>query len=560
MNREALDRAIQTLQQNKDRWARTPIVDKIEHLKKLLANTAKVADRQALAAAKAKGIPLDSPMVGEEYLGGPMTQARTIRLLISSLEDVMRHGTPRLKDGAIRARGDGQTVVDVFPVTPLDKVMWNGFRAEVWMQRGVTAQNLAEHTAGFYKNKDPKGAVALVLGAGNVASIGPLDMVHKLFVEGQVCLLKMNPVNDYLGPFIEEVFAELIQGGYVRTAYGAGDVGEYLCKHEGIDEIHITGSDKTHDAIVFGVGPEAAERKATHKPLITKRITSELGNVSPVIVVPGPWSAADMEFHAENLATQIGNNGGFNCNACKVIILHEGWPQKQAFMDTLRTVLARAPQRKAYYPGAEERYERFVGAHPQAEAIGPRKQGVLPWTIIPNVDARASQDICFTAESWCGVTAQTALPGNDAAEFLRNAVRFCNETLWGTLNAGLLVHPKTAESLGGALEQAIADLRYGSVTVNCWAALSYGLGYTTWGAYPGHTLEDIQSGIGVVHNTNLFDRPEKSVVYGPFRMMPKPPWFITNKQTHNIARQLVKLETEPSFANIPKLLFYAVRG
>ena len=176
------------------------------------------------------------------------------------------------------------------------------------------------------------------------------------------------------------------------------------------------------------------------------------------------------------------------------------------------------------------------------------------------MDARASQDICFTAESWCGVTAQTALPGNDAAEFLRNAVRFCNETLWGTLNAGLLVHPKTAESLGGALEQAIADLRYGSVTVNCWAALSYGLGYTTWGAYPGHTLEDIQSGIGVVHNTNLFDRPEKSVVYGPFRMMPKPPWFITNKQTHNIARQLVKLETEPSFANIPKLLFYAVRG
>jgi hypothetical protein len=61
----------------------------------------------------------------------------------------------------------------------------------------------------------------------------------------------------------------------------------------------------------------------------------------------------------------------------------------------------------------------------------------------------ASKDICFTQESWCGVTAQTALPGADAAEYLRNAVRFCNETLWGTLNAGIIVHPKTVESLGG---------------------------------------------------------------------------------------------------------------
>jgi hypothetical protein len=560
MNREALDRAIQTLQQNKDRWARMPIVDKVEHLKKLLAGTAKVADRQVQAAIKAKGIPADSPLVGEEYLGGPVTQARTIRLMIQALEDVMRHGAPRLKDNAIRTRGDGQVVVDVFPTTSLEKVMYAGFKAEVWMQRGVTPATVKDTQAGFYKEKNPVGHVALVLGAGNVASIGPLDMVQKLFAEGQVCLIKMNPVNDYLGPFIEEVFGDLIQLGFVRTAYGGGDVGEYLCQHPGIDEIHITGSDKTHDAIVYGVGPEGAQRKAEDKPRIDKRITSELGNVSPVIVVPGPWSKSDMEFHAENLATQMGNNGGFNCNACKVIILHEGWPQKQAFMDTLRSVLARAPQRRAYYPGAEERYERFVGAHPQAEPVGPRKPGVLPWTLIPNVDAKNGQDICFTQESWCGVTAQTTLPGADAAEYLRNAVRFCNETLWGTLNAGIIVHPKTEESLGGALEQAIADLRYGSVCVNHWAAMSYALGQTTWGAFPGHTMQDIQSGIGVVHNSNMFDRSEKSVVHGPFRMKPRPPWFITNKQTHNSARQLVKLETDPSFKHLPGLLFYAVRG
>ena len=44
----------------------------------------------------------------------------------------------------------------------------------------------------------------------------------------------------------------------------------------------------------------------------------------------------------------------------------------------------------------------------------------------------------------------------------------------------------------------------------------YGLVSPTWGAYPGHTPEDIQSGSGVVHNTWLFDHPEKSVVRAPF--------------------------------------------
>ena len=174
--------------------------------------------------------------------------------------------------------------------------------------------------------------VALVLGAGNVASIGPLDVVHKLFVEGQVCLLKMNPVNAYLGPFIERAFKRLVDDGFLRLAYGGADVGEYLCQHESVDEIHITGSDRTHDAIVFGVGEEGARRKAENDPRNTKRITSELGNVSPVIIMPGSWTEADLRFHAENVATQMTNNAGFNCNAAKVLIMHEGWSQKTQFL------------------------------------------------------------------------------------------------------------------------------------------------------------------------------------------------------------------------------------
>jgi acyl-CoA reductase-like NAD-dependent aldehyde dehydrogenase len=132
------------------------------------------------------------------------------------------------------------------------------------------------------------GKVALVLGAGNIASIAPLDVLYKLIAEGQVCLLKMNPVNDYLGPFLEEAFRSLIAQGFVRIAYGGADVGAWLANHALVEEIHITGSARTHDAIVFGGGSEGAARKAKDEPVNRRRVTSELGNVSPTIVVPAP--------------------------------------------------------------------------------------------------------------------------------------------------------------------------------------------------------------------------------------------------------------------------------
>ena len=42
---------------------------------------------------------------------------------------------------------------------------------------------------------DVKGKVALILGAGNVSSIPPMDALYKSFAEGFVNVVKMNPVN-----------------------------------------------------------------------------------------------------------------------------------------------------------------------------------------------------------------------------------------------------------------------------------------------------------------------------------------------------------------------------
>jgi hypothetical protein len=54
------------------------------------------------------------------------------------------------------------------------------------------------------------------------------------------------------------------------------------------------------------------------------------------------------------------------------------------------------------------------------------------------------------------VTSITSLPGKSAADFLRAAVRFANENLWGTLGVNLIIHPQTMKELGPVLDEAIS--------------------------------------------------------------------------------------------------------
>ncbi len=554
-----LEHDIAELSRNKERWLGLPIGDKIHYAKSLLAGTVRTAPGQVQAACEAKGVPFDAPLAGEDWIGGPYIVARSLRLLIKSLEDLREDGHIQMDPSRVRRGLDGRTVVDVFPLSIYDRLLYPGFEAQVWMQPGVTPEDLSENMGGVYTATDPKPGVALVLGAGNVASIAPLDVVHKLFFEGHVAILKLNPVNDYLGPFFEDAFAEMIRDGFVRIVTGAADVGSFLCRHAGIDEVHITGSSRTHDLIVWGSGEDAAKRKAAGTPLLTKPITSELGNVSPMIVLPGDWSRSELRFQAENLVTQMTQNCGFNCNATKVIVTHESWSQRRALLDEIRDLLRRLPARPAYYPGAADRHARFVAAHAGAELLGETRAGALATALIAGLDP-SDDHLAFREESFCAVTCETGLPGTDAADFLRTAVAFCNDRLYGTLNAGLVVDPRSRRKLRAEVDRAIADLRYGAVGVNQWPAMAFAFASTPWGAFPGHTLEDIQSGIGTVHNTFLFNRPEKSVVEGPFRVFPKPPWFVSHKNAHAVGRRLVAFEADPSASKLPGIVLAAMRG
>ncbi len=549
-----LDPMIARVVAQKDAWVRLGIPERIALLRQCIAGVVEVAEDWVRLGCQAKGLDPQSPAAGEEWISGPMTTIRNMRLVIEALKE---GGAPR----PVRkwTHKNGQIVVRAFPRTWLEQAVYSGMRVDVWVQPGKP-----DSQGAIYRDKAagrfPAGRVSCVLGAGNQSSIGPLDVVYKLFVEDEVAVLKMNPVNDYLMPVFARAFATLIERGYLQIVTGGADVGDYLCTHPLIDSIHLTGSDRTHDAIVWGATPEEQERrKRAGQPRIDKAVTSELGGVTPVLVVPGRWSEGSLEFQARNVASMVAHNGSFNCNAAKVVVLARGWPQRQAFLDKLHEAFTRLPPRRAYYPGAEDRYKGFREHYPHARVLGQTGPQVVPWTIIPNVPARKGE-YALTREAFCGVLAEVSLDVSDARSYLREAVTFANEDVCGTLSCMMLIDFRTRMSHRAEFEQALETLRYGGIGVNVWAGANFALGEPTWGAFPGNPLDLIGSGRGVVHNTLLYDYPEKSVVYGPFRLFPTPVWFADHKTLGDLGRLATLFEADPTWSKLPKIALTGVRG
>lgn len=535
-------------------WVRVGLRERADFLAACIGGVGRVASEWVRRSCRAQGIEPGSRAEGELWLSGPAVTVRSLRLTAEALRHRAAPRPPALFER------DGRRVARVAPANRLESLLYRGLDAEVWMQPGQPASQGAVYRA-KERGLELPGGVAVVLGAGNVSAIAPRDLLHRLFVEDEVVVLKMHPVNAYLGPLLEEAFASLVEAGYLAIVQGGADTGRLLCRHPLVTSVHLTGSHRTHDAIVWGEDEEERRRrKARGEPLIDKRMTSELGCVSPVIVVPGEWTDGELDHQARHVAGMVANNASFNCNAAKLLVTAADWPQRQAFLDRVRGTLGATPPRPAYYPGAMDRYRRMLDAYPDAEALGqPRAAGYVPWTLASGLPPEPAQR-AFREEAFCGFLAETPLPARGAADLLDAAVPFCNERVWGSLSCMLIVDPRAAAALGPGLEEAITALRYGGIAVNGWSAYLFGLACTSWGAYPGNTLEDIGSGIGTVGNTYLFDHPERSVLRVPFVSWPKPLWFPDHRTLRQVGRGLTRFEAAPSWRRLPALAAAAARG
>ncbi len=554
---EQIDRALDELAQGKAKLRTTPIAQLRQLAAACLEGTVAATDDWVNAACRAKGIEPHTTVGSEDVSNGVMATARYLRLIMRSLAEVEQYGVPQLPQRPLEGP-DGRLRVPVMPTKGLyDALAFSGFRAQVWMQDGVTRDNLPQNMAAYYRNGRQTEGITLVLGAGNVSSIPATDAFTMIFQEGKVVLLKMNPVNEYVGPIFERAFASLIDAGFLRIIYGGAEEGAYATQHDLVDEVHITGSVHSHNTIVWGPpGPDRDRRMAENDPLLKKPISSELGNVTPWIVVPGQFTDKQLRYQAENTAVSILNNCSFNCVATKVIVTWQGWPQRDQYLDYVQQVLDAAPPRKAYYPGAEDRFRRFTGEEPQGCPAG-----TLPWTLKRDVNPE-EDSLYFDEESFVCVTTSTSLAGSDAHDYLQRAAQFANDRLFGTLGASVLVHPsfrKDAQN-AAAFERFISELRYGTIGINHWCALSYGMISPPWGGYPGATIHDPVSGIGSVHNTYMLDRPLKSVLEGPFTVFPKPVWFPTSTNADRVTRRVVRLCQKPSLGRLGSVVLASLRG
>jgi aldehyde dehydrogenase (NAD(P)+) len=545
-------------------FAKLGLDERIAMLESFRQGYHRIALQSARAACLAKGIDPESPIAGEELLAGPMVTLRILRLTTEGLRDVKKYGAPRLDKKAFRQLEDGRWAVKIFPNSALERMLLGKHTGEVYLQPGITPDNIAEYQATFYK-KPHLGRLCLVLGAGNVNAIPPADVVYKMFVEGAVCVLKMNPVNAYLGPFIEQAFAMAISKGYLAVVYGGAEEGAHLVNHPLVDEVHITGSDKTHDALVWGApGSEAAARRARNEPLLKKEISSELGCVTPVIVVPGPYRERELAFQGRNIAGMIANNASFNCNSAKLLVTSKAWSGRQALLEKIEAGLTLGCTRKAYYPGAQERWESFVDGRPNVKLIGKPGEGELAWALITDVDKRKRDERVYSVEPWCGMISEINFDTQDVGQYLDEAVKFVNERVWGTLSTMVVVHPDTLKDPAGraAVEKAIRELRYGAVAVNTWAGAVFALGIAPWGAHPSSSLQDIQSGRGFVHNTLMVSHQamEKFVLRAPVQASPIHPWFPGHKTAHQLAKKLIDFEMSPGWLRLPGIASAAMRG
>ena len=563
-DRIALDAALADLVEGAAGWAAMPLAQRAALLGATHAAMAAHAQRWATTARDIKGLESGSPLVGEEWISGPYAALAGVGTLAQSVA-ALAAGTSPIAGIATGTAPGNRVTIPVLPHTAYEALLLHGFRAEIWLKPGVTAAEAVKKAGLGELTPQLSGGVGLVLGAGNITSIPPLDVLYEIVAHNRAVILKLNPIMAGMMNVYLAALEPLVTAKMLRIVQGGAAEGGYLAHHASVGHVHITGSAATHDVVVWGPGADGAARKAAKTPLLSKPITSELGGVAPIIVLPSTWTKRDLRYQAEHVATMRLHNGGYNCIAGQIVVLSADWPQTAEFLAELRSALERTPGRKAWYPGSDGRVSNAAACYPNAQKLATGTRLL--------VDITADDDATYleTTETFSPVLGVIELPGSGQA-FLDDAVATVNRDFLGTLGANLIADPSVIKKLGAGFRQAIAALEYGTIAINAWTGVGFLTSTASWGAFPGHTIDDVQSGIGVVHNALLIDSPERTVVTGPFRpfprsfahgefaLFPKPPWFVTARSAQRTGELLAGFAAKPSWLKMPGIFVSAFRA
>ena len=279
-----------------------------------------------------KKVEPDTSAVGEQWAGGPWLTVWGFRYLIESLKEL-----PNINMNFDKMYDKNRHTLQVFPTKFIEKLLYMGVQGYIKLRNNMTIDDFKEYR-GFESRINTKNpTTTLVLGAGNQSCIPILDFAHHIVTRRSPVVLKLNPVNDYLKPVLENILAPFIKRRFLTIVNGDAELGKYLTNHQGISHIHLTGSSNTYENIVYG--KKLSENEIGNKSIKkvnNKSITTELGNVTPVIVIPDRWSKSDIKVQAKKIATAKLQNAGFNCIAAQVVVIDKNWKQKDQLIDEVK--------------------------------------------------------------------------------------------------------------------------------------------------------------------------------------------------------------------------------
>ena len=538
-----IDRNISKLRVNSAEFLNLDKTNLISMLEQTVDNIKTISYYWASLSSEKKG-HLTKSKEGEEWIGGPFSCIYAFQYFIDYLQN---------DDGLDVTKFDESTKsYKVFPTKNIEKLLFPFLEGEIRFGKNLNFNQINEYRgfANRFNNNKPK--ITLILGAGNVSSIPVLDALFHMIAHKSVIYIKLNPVNDYLLPIFTQVFEPFISRGFMIITEGDMEASKYLTEHEGFQQTHLTGSNYTYENIVYGRTLSDKERSLKTLPKINKKpITTELGNVTPIIVHPGNWSRAEIRHQAKKIVTAKLNNSGFNCIAAQVIVLPKNWKHTDKLKRDIKYYLKKVGDTTSYYPGASENLNDLVQTENYDQI---NNLSCSTPFLVSDLDLEKEY---ANKEVWSTALYFQELPYSTYENFCSKAVDYVNNHLWGNLGVTVLIKNHKKKTNQGILNTYIEELKYGTVAINEWSALGFVIPTLPWGGYPGNKDNDIQSGQGYVHNALLFESPQKGIVYSRFRLSPliDPPWFVTNRKAHRIFKHLTYYQATKSKINLIKLIF-----
>src|SRR5918993_5250124 len=130
-----LDAVLSRLRDGARTFSKLSLDQRVQLARSMQAGYVRIARASVEAACAAKGIPLGTPLEGEEWSLGPWCVVRHLRLIRQSLLSLKHTGNTPI--GQVGRTADQRLAVQVFPASTIDGTLFMGIRVDVHLQSGI---------------------------------------------------------------------------------------------------------------------------------------------------------------------------------------------------------------------------------------------------------------------------------------------------------------------------------------------------------------------------------------------------------------------------------------